>query len=91
MTRSVLLGLTLGTAAGSTQGCVVPNPDHCLHRAIDANAWCAETFDDRGFCSPCEAENFGCVGAEPTAQECPSYSPAAPSGGSDTGTAGTTD
>jgi hypothetical protein len=91
MTRALLVGLVLGATLGITHGCVVPNPDHCLHRAIDANAWCAETFDDRTFCSPCVGDNFGCVGTEPTAEECPSYSPSAPSGGSDTGTTGTSE
>lgn len=78
---TVAFGLALGVAAG----CRVPNTDHCLHKAADSNAWCADEHSGLGFCSPCEADNNGCVAQEPTEDECPDYS-AAPNG-SDTGSA----
>lgn len=53
--------------------CTLPNPDHCLHRSADANAWCAEHEPDRPFCSPCAGENHGCVAEAPTLAECPEY------------------
>lgn len=84
------LELALAFALGTAAGCVVPNTEHCLHRDFNADAWCASTSSDRPFCSPCEAANFGCVSTQPTAEDCPEYTPGAPFGGSDTGTAGTT-
>jgi hypothetical protein len=66
--------------------CRVPNEDHCLHKAVDANSWCATKDEDRPFCSPCEAERHGCVKTEPTAKECPAYSASPSETGGDTGT-----
>ena len=62
--------------------CRIPNPDHCVHRHIDSDAWCAETSPERPYCSPCAAEHHGCVDAPPDAEECPAYAP-------DTGTGST--
>jgi hypothetical protein len=76
----------LGSIAAIVAACRVPNTDHCLHQAIDANAWCVDHEEGRDFCSPCEAEHHGCVNEEPTEDECPEYSAPAPAEtGSDTG------
>lgn len=83
--------LAVAAVAGALASCRVPNRDHCLHKAVDSNAWCASIDEERSFCSPCEAEHQGCVKDEPTAEECPAYS-AAPadetgsSSGSESGT-----
>lgn len=65
---SLAFGCGLAFAA-----CTLPNPDHCLHRSADANAWCAEHQPTRPFCSPCAAENYGCVAESPSSSECPEY------------------
>lgn len=89
---SLPLGFVLGlAAAGLAQACTLPNPDHCLHRAIDSNAWCAGQDAERPFCSPCAADFNGCVAEEPTPESCPSYSAPAPDTGSDSGTDDETD
>ena len=69
---ALLCAFALG-AISTALSCRVPNVDHCLHRAADSNAWCAEVDEDRPFCSPCVGENFGCVKSEPTEDECPEY------------------
>lgn len=64
-----LLGLALGLA------CHISNDDHCVHRAIESDAWCAAQDPARPFCSPCEAQAHGCVAAAPDPDACPAYSP----------------
>ena len=76
------LALGLGLALGGAS-CILPNPDHCLHKAVDTNAWCAEAHPDRPWCSPCEATHNGCVAEEPSPESCPEYSASPPA---DTGT-----
>ncbi|NVB36250.1 hypothetical protein G6O69_00300 [Pseudenhygromyxa sp. WMMC2535] len=71
------LGVALGGALGLTPACEIPNEDHCLHKALDTNAWCAEAYPERPYCSPCTAESSGCVAEEPTAESCPSYAASA--------------
>lgn len=69
-TRTLLtaaLGLALGLA------CRISNEDHCVHKDLDADAWCADNVPGRGFCSPCEADQHGCVAARP--DDCPDYTP----------------
>lgn len=70
---ALLLAAGLGVGAATVSGCRVPNEDHCLHKAVDSNEWCAENEEGRDFCSPCEAEHHGCVKEEPTEKECPEY------------------
>ncbi len=67
--------------------CRLPNEDHCLHKDVDANGWCAQQDPDRPFCSPCAEDRNGCVATEPTEESCPSYT----SPGTDTGTDTDTD
>lgn len=69
----MLLSLAFGSGLAFA-ACTLPNPDHCLHRSADANAWCAEHEPALPFCSPCAAENHGCVADSPTSAECPEYS-----------------
>ncbi|EDM75280.1 hypothetical protein PPSIR1_41279 [Plesiocystis pacifica SIR-1] len=69
------LGLGAGLLGPS---CVLPNPDHCLHKAVDTNAWCAEQDAERPYCSPCAGDHHGCVAEEPTQSSCPEYSAPAP-------------
>jgi hypothetical protein len=71
------LGLTLGA-------CRISNEDHCVHKALEADAWCAENVDGRPFCSPCEADEHGCVAEQPDPGDCPAYTP---DSASDTGDA----
>lgn len=69
------LPLALGTglfAAGP--GCELPNPDHCINRSNDANAWCAQRDPAFPVCSPCYELNAGCVAREPSKARCPPYS-----------------
>jgi hypothetical protein len=68
----LLLSLAFGSGLAAA-ACVLPNPEHCLHRSADGNAWCAEHEPGLPFCSPCAAENHGCVAEAPTAAECPEY------------------
>ncbi len=70
-----LLGLVLGRAGH------ISNEDHCVHKALDSDAWCAENVAGRGYCSPCAAEQHGCVAERPNAAECPAYTPDSSSGG----------
>jgi hypothetical protein len=78
-----VLGLSLGGL--SLGGCIVANPEHCFNLAIDTNAWCALVHPEQPYCSPCAADNNGCVADEPDPDDCPTYT--APS--TETGTAGT--
>jgi hypothetical protein len=66
---ATLVGLTLGVA------CRISNEDHCVHKAIDSDAWCAEEVPGKPFCSPCEAAEHGCVAARPDDEDCPEYAP----------------
>lgn len=61
--------------------CRLPNEDHCVHRADDSDAWCAGHDPALPYCSPCAAEDHGCVAAPPDPEECPAYEP-------DTGSSG---
>lgn len=76
----VILGLGLGL------GCEVSNEDHCAHKAIESDAWCADAVPGKPFCSPCAAAEHGCVAEQPNAATCPRYSPdsAASTAASDT-------
>ena len=83
-----LLAVVLGVGLGFgllANACVLPNPDHCHNLAIDPNVWCAARFEERPYCSPCEAEGYGCVADEPTAEACPEYTPSEASETGDTG------
>lgn len=71
MAMRLRLSLTLVMLVGA---CTLPNPDHCLHRAADADGWCAQVDPARPYCSPCASEHHGCVAELPL--ECPAYSPA---------------
>lgn len=55
--------------------CRLPNPDHCVHKHVDSDAWCARDQPERPFCSPCAEERHGCVAAAPAEDECPAYEP----------------
>jgi hypothetical protein len=85
------LGLRLTLAAASfglgllANACVLPNPNHCHNLAIDPNVWCAARFEDQPYCSPCVADNFGCVAAEPSTADCPEYTPSEATETGDTG------
>lgn len=68
----LLLGLALGLA------CHISNDDHCVHKAIESDAWCAAQDPARPFCSPCAAPEHGCVAARPDPDECPAYTPDTP-------------
>lgn len=67
------LGLLLGVVLGLA--CEVSNEDHCVHKAIESDAWCAAEVPGNPFCSPCVAEQHGCVAEQPTAASCPRYEP----------------
>ena len=75
MTHRLLILLIASLAAAASHACRLPNEDHCVHKAIDSDAWCAKTFPDRPYCSPCAAEDHGCVMLQPTPSVCPAYSP----------------
>jgi hypothetical protein len=70
-----LFGFGVGASLG---GCTLANPDHCQNIAIDPNAWCASVHPDQPYCSPCEADDNGCVADEPSRDECPAYTAPAP-------------
>lgn len=76
---ATFVGLTLGFA------CRISNEDHCVHKAIDSDAWCAEEVPGKPFCSPCEAVDHGCVATRPDDADCPAYTPDASSGGGESG------
>jgi hypothetical protein len=73
----------------SLQACRIANPNHCLHKDAsgDGNAWCRMAEPQLPYCSPCAAENHGCVASEPTPQSCPDYS----QGGETSETSGTSE
>jgi hypothetical protein len=81
--RALLLlpAFALGASAGA---CTLANPNHCFNLAIDPNAWCEAVHPDEPFCSPCVADNNGCVAQEPDPDECPTYTQP-PATGTDTG------
>ncbi|HFE46153.1 MAG TPA: hypothetical protein ENJ18_11780 [Nannocystis exedens] len=54
-----------------TSACRSENPNHCLHKAEDADAWCSIEHTGLPYCSPCEAKMNGCVAEPPTAELCP--------------------
>ncbi|MDC0716067.1 hypothetical protein [Nannocystis bainbridge] len=66
--------------------CRIPNPDHCVHRDVHSDAWCADNSPARPYCSPCVAEGHGCVADPPDSDDCPAYAPDGTTG--TTGTAG---
>ncbi len=70
-------------------GCEVSNEDHCVHKAIESDAWCAVEVPDRPFCSPCVAEQHGCVATQPSAASCPRYTPDGMASTGDTDTSDT--
>lgn len=55
--------------------CRLPNPEHCVHKHVDSDAWCAAHVEGRPFCSPCVAEGHGCVADAPDEAACPAYEP----------------
>ncbi|WAS96963.1 hypothetical protein [Nannocystis punicea] len=81
--RHVLLILAL--AAGA---CRIPNPDHCVHKDVHSDAWCADNSPERPWCSPCVADGNGCVKTQPDPDACPSYEPDTTTGDDTTGTEG---
>jgi hypothetical protein len=62
-------------ALGLAPACEVSNEDHCVHKAIESDAWCADEVPGKPFCSPCAAAEHGCVAEQPSAASCPRYSP----------------
>jgi hypothetical protein len=78
-----LLMFGAGVVAGA---CQLANPNHCQNIAIDPNAWCGAVYPDEPFCSPCEADNNGCVADEPNQTDCPAYTVPASETGTDTDT-----
>lgn len=58
-------------AGGALGACRDINPDHCLHKAEDADAWCSVNTTGTPFCSPCVADNHGCVADPPGEDGCP--------------------
>jgi hypothetical protein len=83
---SLLPAFVLGTIFALAQACVIANPDHCFNLAIDTNAWCEAVHPDQPYCSPCKAENNGCVAEEPDPDDCPSYTAPMTETGTGTGT-----
>ncbi len=55
----------------AASACRSKNPDHCLHKAEDADAWCSIQHTGLPYCSPCEAELNGCVAKPPDPELCP--------------------
>lgn len=84
MLREVLRILT----ALALAACRISNEDHCVHKALEADAWCAENVEARPYCSPCESERHGCVAALP--DDCDAYTPDSASDPEATGTGDTT-
>ena len=81
----------LGLALAFTGACRISNEDHCVHKALEADAWCAENVEGRPFCSPCEAEQHGCVAERPDTADCPEYTPDSHTLGETGATEATTD
>lgn len=76
----IIIAVITMTAAA----CRLPNPDHCVHKAVDSDAWCAENVPARPHCSPCAHDDHGCVAAPPDPEDCPTYAPDAASTGTST-------
>lgn len=78
-TASRLRGRLLGLACGLVlaQSCRIADPEHCLHKASQPDAWCAETWPEAPYCSPCLAssDHNGCVPAQPDPDVRPDYEP----------------
>jgi hypothetical protein len=92
MSLPTKLLLSLGFGVGLSLGaCILPNPNHCQNIAINPNAWCGSIYPDEPYCSPCEANNNGCVADEPDRDDCPAYTVPAPGTGTGTGTESGTD
>lgn len=83
--RSLLLALAFGLGL-MLDACTLANPEHCFNIAYDYNGWCAYYYPERPYCSPCEADNNGCVADEPSMDECPQYTAPATETGSETET-----
>lgn len=64
---ALALGVVLGLA------CKIPDPDHCANQSEPANAWCNAHYNSKSYCSPCIADNNGCVEFEPFS--CADYEP----------------
>jgi hypothetical protein len=58
-----------GGVLGLAGACRISNDDHCVHKDLDGDAWCAREVPGRPFCSPCAADRHGCVAAPP--DDCP--------------------
>lgn len=58
-----------------TGACRLPNEDHCVHKAEQSDAWCADFDPALPYCSPCAEEDHGCVAAPPDPDACPEYEP----------------
>ncbi len=69
----------------AASACRTQNPDHCLHRAEDADAWCSIEHTGVPYCSPCEAEMNGCVAEPPTPEVCALVGSSSSSSASSTG------
>lgn len=85
--RPVLLAMGLLAALAA---CRLPNYDHCVHKHVDSDAWCAKNVADRPYCSPCVEEAHGCVADRPDPDACPTYAPDSTGGESSTGATGST-
>ncbi|HEY8379021.1 MAG TPA: hypothetical protein VIK91_21160 [Nannocystis sp.] len=68
--RPVLFAMAFAACA-----CRLPNEDHCVHKADDSDAWCAAYDPKLPYCSPCVADQHGCVAEQPDPAECPAYEP----------------
>ena len=89
--RKLFLALpafALGLLTSLIGSCTIANPNHCYNLGIDTNAWCAAVHPEQPYCSPCEADNNGCVADEPDPDDCPAYT-APQESGTGTETAGT--
>ena len=75
--RALVVSLAIGFGFGlGSSACVLPNPNHCQNLAVDPNLWCSTYYgEERPYCSPCTADNNGCVSEEPSEDECPAYTP----------------
>lgn len=51
--------------AFAASGCIVANPNHCVNRDADGNAWCKAQDAEKPFCNPCSGVNDGCQDTEP--------------------------
>lgn len=85
MRRLLALAALAGLAA-----CRLPNPDHCVHKSVDGDAWCAAEVPERPFCSPCASERHGCVAERPDPDQCPAYDEGTSSGSGSAGSSSAT-